>query len=164
MEEHFELEPENAHSRAREILTEEFYFDPTEEAAPFGNDDGNDAFYGFLAWRKENPDRKPFHYVQELIYAWGFDNDHYREADPAKIEVLVEEDEFSFFGRDNALVAVCFGQLVLEGETDPELKELTLIALMRQKQPAAMKAFRPEYHGRRQEIIDRMIADLKRTD
>jgi uncharacterized protein YfeS len=163
-EEYFELEPENAHPKAQEILTEEFYFDPTEEAAPFGNDDGNDAFYGFLAWRKRNPDGKPFQFVQELVDRWGYTNDYYQETDPERIEALIDEEGYGFFPRDNALVAVCFGQLVLEGQIDPEMKELTLIALERQKQPAFMEEFRQEYHQRRQAIIDRMIADLKRME
>jgi uncharacterized protein YfeS len=159
-EENFELEPHKAHPQAQKILIEEFYWDPTEEAAPFGSDDGHDAFYGFLAWRKENKDAKPFQYVQELIDEWGFDNEHYRETNPKKIEALVEEDEFGFFSRDNALIAICFGQLVLEGKVDPEIKELALIALDRQKHPAAMNAFREDYHPRRQEILEKMNDDL----
>ena len=160
-DEYFELEPQNAHPKAQEILIEEFYWDPTEEAAPFGSDDGNDAFYGFLAWRKENREEKPFQYVQELIDEWGFDNAHYQETNSERIEALVKEGEYGFFSRDNVLIAVCFGQLVLEGEIDTELKELALIALERQKHPAAMNAFRDDYHPRRREILDKMNNDLR---
>ncbi len=48
-------EPELAHPRARELMPEEFFWDCTNEWAPFGSDEGSDAYYEFRRWREENP-------------------------------------------------------------------------------------------------------------
>src|SRR5688572_15342269 len=48
-------EPESAHARARELLTEEFFWDCVDEEAPFGSDEGHDAYYEWREWRAANP-------------------------------------------------------------------------------------------------------------
>src|SRR5687768_8736750 len=48
-------EPETAHARARELLVEEFFWDCVDEEAPFGSDEGHDAYYEFRRWRTEHP-------------------------------------------------------------------------------------------------------------
>ncbi len=50
-------EPELAHPRARELMVEPFFWDCVDERAPFGSDEGNDAYYEWRRWREENPSR-----------------------------------------------------------------------------------------------------------
>jgi uncharacterized protein YfeS len=69
---HFELSPETAHPRAKELMNEDFYWSPVEETGPFGSDDGSDAFYGFLEWREGNKATSPVVYIKELIKDWGY--------------------------------------------------------------------------------------------
>lgn len=38
-------EPETAHPRARELMWEPIFWDCADEAAPFGSDEGFDAYY-----------------------------------------------------------------------------------------------------------------------
>src|SRR5438105_15589798 len=47
-------DPETAHSRARELMTEEFLWDCVDEEAPFGSDEGHNAYYEFREWRERN--------------------------------------------------------------------------------------------------------------
>lgn len=49
-------EPETAHPRARELMREPMFWDCVDEAAPFGSDEGNDAYAEWRNWREENPD------------------------------------------------------------------------------------------------------------
>jgi len=159
----FKLSQANAHPNAQQLLKDEFYWDPTEEAGPFGSDNGSDAFYAFIQWRKRNQDTPPFEFVKDIITRWGFLNDHYEETDPEKIAELVKKDSYGIMARDNALIAVCFGQFVLEGQVDPEMKILAMIALQRQKDPQVSTLFAPDYHQQRLEILNKMIDDLKKV-
>lgn len=47
-------EPETAHPRARELMDEEFFWDCVDEEAPFGSDEGHDAYFEFRRWRERN--------------------------------------------------------------------------------------------------------------
>src|SRR5687767_9020380 len=47
-------EPELAHPNARLLMTEGFFWDCTDEEAPFGSDEGHDAYYEFRTWRSEH--------------------------------------------------------------------------------------------------------------
>jgi hypothetical protein len=48
-------EPERAHPRARELLVEDFLWDCADEEAPFGSDEGHDAYYEYRRWRASAP-------------------------------------------------------------------------------------------------------------
>ncbi|RPJ23749.1 MAG: hypothetical protein EHM25_15240 [Nitrosopumilales archaeon] len=57
---------------------------------------------------------------------------------------------------DNAIIAVGFGQLVLEGRIDEDLKKLTKIALRRELIPILVDRWR-DYKETRTEILNKMI-------
>ncbi|HSV11878.1 MAG TPA: hypothetical protein VLI68_13975, partial [Hanamia sp.] len=42
----FEYTFKSANPKAQALMTDEFYWSPIEETAPFGSDDGSDAAYG----------------------------------------------------------------------------------------------------------------------
>jgi len=44
--------PETAHPRARQLMREEFFWDCVDEEAPFGSDEGWQAYYEFRGWRR----------------------------------------------------------------------------------------------------------------
>src|SRR6476660_1063522 len=47
-------ESQTAHPRARELMAEEFLWNCADEEAPFGSDEGHDAYYEFREWRRRN--------------------------------------------------------------------------------------------------------------
>jgi len=49
-------DPDSAHPRARELMTEEIFWDCADEAGPFGSDEGSTAYYEWRDWRKDNPE------------------------------------------------------------------------------------------------------------
>ena len=51
-------DPETARPRARELMTEKVLWDCVDEDAPFGSDEGHDAYYEFRAWREEKQSGK----------------------------------------------------------------------------------------------------------
>jgi uncharacterized protein YfeS len=206
----YELSPETAHAKARELLTEDFYWSPIEESGPFGSDDGSDAFYGFQEWRTINKNISPLEYLKELIDEWEFppfdiytldtvkindyltgndkiDNSAIQSQIPAMKEhfrEMVERDGQKFdealfnqmfnaatgdmggtylLGIDNAIIAVGFGQLVLEGTIDNDLRVLTKIALQRELSPILTDRW-GDCHTTRIELLNKMISVIEKIE
>jgi uncharacterized protein YfeS len=206
----FELSPENAHPKAKELLTADFYWSPIEESAPFGSDDGSDAFYGFREWRFQNKSESPIKYLQELINEWGFPPFDWNTLDTMKINEYIsgnntidnsaiqdqipamkkhfkemaeregkEFDEALFYqsinsasgdmggtyllGIDNAIIAVGFGQFVLEGVINKELVELTKIAMKREMTQILLDRW-GEYKVTRVKLLNQMISDIDKIE
>ena len=85
----FEYTFKSAHSQAQALMTEEFYWSPIEETAPFGNDDGWDAAYGFRQWRFLNKTTSPVTYLRDLIQNWQYPIFDYNEMDTIKIKEYI---------------------------------------------------------------------------
>lgn len=206
----FELSPESAHPKAKELLTDDFYWSPFEESAPFGNDDGSDAFYGFREWRFDNKSESPIKYLRKLIDEWGFPPFDWNTLDTMKISEYVngnntidnsaiqdqiptmkehfkkmaeldgkEFDEALFYksinaatgtmggtylsGIDNAIIAVGFGQFVLEGVISKELMELTKTALQRELTQILLDRW-GEHKEMRVKLVNKMISDIEKIE
>jgi uncharacterized protein YfeS len=87
--EKFEYAFNSAHPKAQALMTDEFYWSPIEETAPFGSDDGSDAAYGFREWRLLNKNASPVSYLKELIERWQYPYFDYNEMDTAKIKAYI---------------------------------------------------------------------------
>jgi uncharacterized protein YfeS len=150
----YELSPENAHPNARKLLTEEFYWSPMEETGPFGSDDGSDSFFGFHAWRQENTNESPLTYLEELIDEWGYPTFDMHETD---VNTIRNINSRMLTGTDNAIIAVGFGQFVLEGKIDNGLRELTKKAIQRELTPNLLNAYRSDYIETRRQLLQKMM-------
>ena len=76
----------SANPKAQALMTDEFYWSPIEETAPFGSDDGSDAAYGFRQWRLLNKTTSPETYLKDLIARWQYPFFDYNEMDTTKIK------------------------------------------------------------------------------
>lgn len=204
--ENYELSPETAHPKAKELLTEDFYWSSIDEDSPFGNDDGSDAFYGFRHWRNSNKTESPIVFLRELISEWGFPPFDWNTLDTIAINEYINADnsmsnsslqdqipamkehfkemaeregkEFDeelfnqsftavtgnmggtyLLAIDNAIIAIGFGQFVLEGSIDSDLKELTTIALQREMTQSLIDKW-GEYKKTRMTTLNRMLSDI----
>lgn len=82
----FQFTLKSAHPNAQALMTDEFYWSPIEETAPFGSDDGSDAAYGFRQWRLLNKTTSPEAYLKNLIARWQYPFFDYNEMDTTKIK------------------------------------------------------------------------------
>ncbi len=135
----FVLTPEKAHPKAKQIMTEEFYWSPIEESGPFGSDDGSDAFYSFRQWRVNNKTVSPTVYLKELNEEWGYQS-------------------------DEATIAIGFGQFVLEGRIDEDIKALTKEVLSKQLKPSLIEKWQGDYQNTRTEQLTKMLATVDRMN
>lgn len=138
-EEFWELSPENSHPNAVAILTDEFYWNELDDNSPFGNDTGNDILKLFQKWREKHWMETPIAFLDQLLDKWEVSNDFWDVTDAAEVENLLAQDEFSFIERDEAIIALAFGQLLLAGKVDAELKRRALLAIERQSLPTIVK-------------------------
>lgn len=135
----WELSPQNSHPRAARLLADQFYWDPADDNSPFGNDTGADTLALFREWRKRNARSAPLDFLNELLGGWGVADGGWDAVGPARVRRLLEEDEYSLIVRDDAVIALAFGQLLLEGVIDGETRRRALSALRRQAQPAVVE-------------------------
>lgn len=203
-----ELSLNNAHPTAQKYLKEDFFWSPVEESSPFGNDSGNDTFYFFLEWRKNNPTSNPKDFLMQEISNSGFPKfDIYAldsvsiskyigkkiEFSPEEIEKqkarimdannnipeeikgkmglehLDEVIEMTSNGMgltylteiDNMIISTGFAQIVLEGEINPEIAEITRIALERQLKPSMVSLW-DDYSSTRKKQYEFLLEKLEK--
>lgn len=134
-------EPETAHPRARELMREPLFWDCVDEAAPFGSDEGSDAYHEWRNWRAENPD-SPLIDCLDWILDGNLDSYDDALASDERIELDVTSpadallgDRFDTFTLDTTIIATGLGQLMDEGRIDPDAKPFLRVAIRRQRHP-----------------------------
>lgn len=133
------LAPENSHPNAVAILTDEFYWHEHDDNSPFGNDTGNDTLKLFQEWRGKHWMESPIVFLDKLLDKWKIINDFWEVTDGVEVEKFIEQEDFNFIVRDEVIIALAFGQLLLAGKVDAEPKRRALLAIERQFLPAVIE-------------------------
>ena len=66
------------------------------------------------------------------------------------------------FSQDNAVIAVGFGQFILEGKIDSDVAELTKTAIERELLPLLITQLDEQFQGVRKETLNQMLSDLSK--
>ncbi len=157
---------EKAHPNAKELMTDEFYFSPIEETAPFGNDDGADTYAGFQEWRRSHKADNPSDFLFDQINEWGYPLFDINETDIKKLIPYIKERELGsrfMSGIDAAIIAIAFGQLCLEGTIDKEFKMTAKVALKRQLLPGLLSLWGDTYKSTREDQLQKMAEVLDKV-
>jgi uncharacterized protein YfeS len=88
----FEFSFKTANPKAKKLMRVSFLWSPIEESAPFGNDDGSDAAYGFRGWRESHKNADPLIYLKELVKRWDYPYFDWNEMDTEKIKSYIDRD------------------------------------------------------------------------
>jgi len=135
-------EPERAHPRARKLMTEEFFWDCADEEAPFGSDEGFDAYYEFRRWRSENASAPLIDCLSWIMedelegYTPHLFSDEQVQDDLAAPDNAFLADSYDIFTLDATVIATGLGQLMDEGRIDSEAKPYIRVAISRQLHPS----------------------------
>jgi uncharacterized protein YfeS len=138
-------QPELANPRARELMVEPFFWDCVDERAPFGSDEGSDAYYDWRIWRADNPSQSLTDCISwildgnlsgynELLYA-----DDQVEHELANPEEAFLSELYDMFTLDTTIIATALGQLMDEGRIDEEAKPYVRVAIRRQLHPSVQE-------------------------
>lgn len=130
---------EQGHPRAIQIIPDAFFWDCTDELAPFGSDEGDTALSEYRDWRKENPDEPLETFLIDTIESVGeIDVSDYSDAifhEPTVREQIEDpdfDDQHLIYTTDVSVIATVFGQLADEGKIDTSAKPYAARALTRQ--------------------------------
>jgi uncharacterized protein YfeS len=154
-----DLSPENSHFRARAALTDAFFWDAADDTSPFGSETGRDVLEALRDFRDEHPRDSPVGLLDELLAKWEVVNDHWDAFEADAVQAIGEDDEYSLLTRDEAVIALAFAQIIVEGRIDPEVRRRAMFALKRQSLPALLHAWGAR-RFLRAERVERMTAVL----
>ena len=136
-------EPETyAHKQARELMVEPLLWDCSNEAAPFGSDEGFDAYYEWRDWREENSSAKLTDCLNWICdgqlskYTMELASDKQVEVDVESPDGAFLSNQFDIFTLDTTMIATGLGQLLDEGTIDTSAKQFILVAIQRQRNPS----------------------------
>jgi uncharacterized protein YfeS len=122
-------------------MPEPVLWDCTDEEAPFGSDEGHDAYYEFREWRSEHPSAKLVDCLSWIMedelasYTLALAEDAQVEADIESPEDAFLAESYDTYTLDATVIATGLGQLLDEGRIDAEAKPFLHVALARQLHP-----------------------------
>ncbi|WP_143307488.1 hypothetical protein [Chitinophaga vietnamensis] len=153
---------EKAHPNAKQLMNDTFFFDVIEETAPFGSDDGADAYAGFKNWRTAHKSESPVQFIHEQIENWGYPKFDIKEISLEKLAPYLKQHDSGIrymTGIDAAIVATAFGQLYLEGTIESDTKELAKTSIKRELLPEILKLWE-EYRETREANLNKLLQAL----
>ncbi|MED5620264.1 MolR family transcriptional regulator [Ideonella sp. BN130291] len=128
------LSAETSHPKFRELAVDSFYYDCTDEFAPFGSDDGADTLAALQEWfrRGGRPERLP-QFLVDLSSGWNLGVPAgLIQGSEAHKRAWLEQDRMHepFLQSEcRARIAVAFGQLKICGELHPEIQAEALASI-----------------------------------
>jgi uncharacterized protein YfeS len=134
------IDRDQAHPRARELAPDPFFWDDSDELAPFGSDEGDTALAEFRRWRKKNRASSVEYCIIWVLNSVGDMNSiDYKDqiAEPETVRRQIQDDpgfdnRHYIYTLDVSVIATGFGQLVDEGKIDGDCKPYIRRALRRQ--------------------------------
>lgn len=137
----FDLDREDAHPAAREALTDAFFWDARDPCGPFGDETGREVLAALQELRDEDPRASGLALLGELLARWEVADTAWDVVDEAEVEAIGAEDESGLLLRDEAIVALAFAELIVDGRLEPEVRRRAILALGRQALPALIHGF-----------------------
>jgi len=131
--------PETAHPRSRELMVEPLFWDCVDEGAPFGSDEGWEAYYEWRRWRQENH-AKPLTDCFDWIlggrlseYDQSLAREDKIDDDLANPSMALHAGYGDMWTLDTTIIASGLGQLIDEGAIDNDAKPFLHVAIDRQR-------------------------------
>lgn len=149
------LSPKTANPKASAVMKEEWFWSSFDDLSPFGNDDGADAFHFFRDWRENNPQTEPTVFIMELERSWAMSFSHIKN-DKEEDLPSIEKTNWLYRNVDRAVIALAFGQIVLEGKISPKLKELGIKAIERTNTDFTMEGMSEENKAEYKKRLEKM--------
>ena len=152
------LHPKTSHPNFVRHFTDEFYYDCSDEEAPFGSDEGSDTLAHIEEYLRKNNARIFDDFPQFIVETlWGMSYIPADNLDPKAVKALLEKDEMNTTQSDMVTYAVAFAAIKINGRISPALKQRGLNAMERYKITAKILGWGD---GGEPEIGNRMISNL----
>ncbi len=156
-----DLAREDSHPKAVEALVDEFFWDASDPCGPFGDETGREVLEAFRDFRETEPRGEALELLGELLERWEVADTGWDAMDADAVQAIGEEDELGLLVRDEAVIALAFAQIVVDGRVDLEVRRRAMLALGRQSLPALVHGW-GELAAKRLAHVERMRAVLGR--
>jgi len=138
-------------------MADETLWDCVNELAPFGSDEGADAYCEYRRWRADNPTLDLTACVDWILGGKlnAFD-DSLADVDTLEASDLSAQS-FGYgdaFTLDATIIATVLGQLVDEGRIDSEAKPFAYVAIARQSHPRILAEYEESVANERRGILE----------
>ena len=155
----WDVTPETAHPRARQLLGQSIIWDYGDEDSPLGNDTAADTFAAYLSFRAARAVGGVQDFIRDQLESRGIPDAGWDLLDVARLEESLNADSgFGILRRDDFIVGLAFAPLLLEGALDPYIRQRAIMAL-RRRATDAMLSFRG---GGGEDARKKQLADFQR--
>lgn len=148
-------------AKAKSAKLDPIFTDTSNEYGPVGNDTGADVLAGYREWREGGKLRGQF--LLHFLRSWKIGDFDWDDLD---INVIIEEMQrskealFERLTRDDAIIALAFAQIIVDGQAQEKVLDRALKAVQRQSNDRMIE-FRgwddPDY---RKEVLAKVGAFL----
>ena len=126
-----EIEWDQYHPQARDILDEPFFWEGANDLAPNGNDTGADLLEDYLRWDKRNPDTSPLEFLEELIKEWQVQPIDWTVTDEQTVRRYRRETPIALSVCNEAAIGLAFAVIKMRVLCPEDVVERALAALTR---------------------------------
>ena len=127
--------PTTSHPRFVKLCKGAFFYDCSNEFAPFGSDAGADTLSSLEDWFREPRPRKVRSFITHVIEQWGMTLPSLRETRAAVVLRWLDDAELATVLPEinQLLIAAAFGQYKITGAVDADVRELAVAAAARER-------------------------------
>ena len=133
------------HKIAVEIADYKFFWDTSDDLAPFGCEESYIAFCELSGWIEENPNTPIIECFLWILESWDLEIEDFND-DIIEIEnilKIIQDMDFydELMSLDYTVIATGFGQLIIEGKIDDDVKNIIQLSIFRQMNSHVLDAF-----------------------
>lgn len=140
-DEDWDLEPKNGHANARSLLTENYYWDCTDDNSPLGNDTGADIFAFYSEAVTNDPKLDTVLFLESILVSWELLIDDWSLVDEALIKKQLAADPHTIRSSDDAVIALAFGMYVMHEYIDSRIRDMAITAIDRESTDALLSGW-----------------------
>ena len=150
---------------SKRLMNQTFFWSCIEETSPFGSDQGSDMFSFFQQALQKNPRTRALDFLSNVLEGSPLTDLTLTESEEiisniGKDEDELEEDLEEIIRQDSSIWAVSFGQLVIRGNMDEELKQIALHSLERQKSEIFLELHGDKNRVEHIELMENVLNNL----
>ena len=131
--------------RAIEIADYKFFWDTSDELAPFACEEAYIAFSELSYWLMDNPDTPIIECFIWILESWDLELEDFNDdiLESENILKIIQDLDFyeELMSLDYTIIATGFGQLIIQGKIDMDVKNIIQLSILRQMNSHVLDAF-----------------------
>ena len=131
--------------RAVRIADYKFFWDASDELSPFGCEEAYIAFCELCNWLIDNPDTQIIECFSWILESWDLELDDFNDGiiESENILKIIQDMDFyeELMSLDYTIISTGFGQLILQGKIDVDVKNIIQLSILRQMNSHVLDAF-----------------------